>query len=325
MKTLKRFVLTVVSASLCASFACAASIPNTDNPTSALGPTLRTSFTGLLTDTSGYSFAGEVSPYQYRLSATYGWNFFVSHQFKFTGEFVQQRINYAYFAGDEHHYETQGAFGGNYMFDIYRASIYRPQFDLSAYYSYSGADSLDMTSGTFINTSGLPQNFMVMQRASGSIATGVSPGVSARFWRGNRTGIALNYDDVRYTLKYQPSYNVSGAGATLQISQLFTESFGIDAKLGVRKPFNYYQANIGWDKLPHYPNWALKLNGAYVAGKSGLPSTYNLMLAADYFLDRDCDATELDRSRNELLGWIAKPAVYMPQVLGVADQRTVIG
>lgn len=324
MKLLPRFAILAAMTSLFLPCAYATSVPNTDNPTSAVGPTLRAGFTGLLTDTSGYSFAGEVSPYQYRLSATYGWNFFISHQFKLTGEFLQQRINYAYFAGNEHHYETQGAIGGDYMVDINRTSFYQPQFDLNAYYSYSGADSLDSTGGTFTNTSGLLQSYAVTQRASGSIAAGASPGVSARFWQGNRTGIALNYDNVRYTMKYQPSFNVSGMGATLQVGQLFTDTFGIDASFGVRKPFNYYQANVGWDKLPHYPDWALKMSGAYVSGKSGLPNTYNVMLAADYFLDRNCDATEVDRLKNALMGWIAKPAVYMPQILGVADQSVVL-
>lgn len=324
MKHFSRLAIITATTFLSLPLANATAVPNTDHPTSALGPTMRLGLTGLLTDTSGYSFAGELSPFNFRASATYGWNIFTNHNLKLTGELLEQRITYGYFAGNVHHYETQGAIGADYLYDINRASIYRPEFDLHAYYSYSGADSLGTTGGTFTNLAGLPQNYIDTQRASGANATGVSPGVALRLWQGSRMGLAFNYDRVRYDMKYQVSNTVSGAGATWQLNQMFTESFGFDAAVGIRKPFNYYQANVGWDKLPHYTDWALKLGASYVSGKSGLPNTYNLMLALDYFLDRNCSATDADRMKNEWMGWVAKPAVYMPQVLSVADESVVL-
>ena len=105
----------------------------------------------------------------------------------------------------------------------------------------------------------------------------------------------------------------------------------------MRQPFNNYTANLSWTSFPDNGNWALALFGNYLIGKEALPNTWNVGLSANYLIDnrqpcginsgryhrsRDLkNEVPAPASRDNLVGWTADPAVYMPQVLAVPDQR----
>lgn len=298
-----------------------AAIPNTDHPITFLGPTLRGGFTGLLTDTSGYSFAGEAGINNLRISGSVGWDLFDVHRLKLTGEYMGQRIDYAFFNRTRDIVVNQGAVGMDYEFDINPFTRWRPQFDLSAYYENTPTSPLDTESGTFITSTGVLQTYTDTQRLAGSNAAGISPGFSIYPWPGGKAGIELNYDNVRYDMKYQSNVEAEGWGGTVRLRQLFPHRITGDLSAAVRKPFNNYEAAISWATPPCDGAWEFKLFGVYTIGKQSLPNTYNIGLSADYFMDRKEETTLTELMKQGFLNWMATPAVHMPEALTITDEK----
>lgn len=334
MKKLSMLTFAFVSTAVLVSAAYSASIPNTDNPRTFLGPTARIDFTSTMDNDSAYSVAGEAGVKNFRVGGTLGWKCGQYQRFKVSAEYLWQDITYAFFSGNTDQWVHQGAIGAAYQYDL-ADNQYRPQLDISAYGSHAPSKNLSTVTGTYMNASGTTVPFANARRIAGSNGGGAAPGLAMMPWEGGRLSVAANYDHVRYDTKYlAEDENAYGWGGTATLDQALTDSIGIGLSAAVRKPFNNYAANISWSDVPFMGSWTLALYGEYNAGKTELPDTYNVGLSADYFLDRRSEAVpaNLKGERNlkgevpmtrpvsdNLLAWTADPAVYMPQVLAIAD------
>src|SRR5579871_2752478 len=103
-------------------------------PTTFLGPTLRGSFTSPVTSETAYSFAGEAGIKNFRVSGTFAWKLDEEQRFKFTGEYLWQRITYAFFNGNTDQWVNQGAIGADYQY-VFANVMLNPEFNFEAYYS----------------------------------------------------------------------------------------------------------------------------------------------------------------------------------------------
>jgi hypothetical protein len=320
-KIIKRNLLLI--ALLCNCSLLQAAIPNTDNPTSYVGTTAKGKFSHLIGDNSAFSVLGEAGPRNYRVGATLGWQFYDNQRLKISGEFLEQDIKYAFFSGTSREWVKQGAFGAHYQYDLnhYR---YSPQFNLKAGYSHAPSKQLSFVQG-FYNRLGKTQKFIDNRRIAGSDAGFVSPGLSIMPWQTGRIGADLNYDDVKYDTNFPVYQRAHGFGGTALFTQQLGMNTELDLSAGFRTPFNMYQATIAYT-LPSRPNWTLGVDANYVDGKHYLPNTYNVGLSVRYavkeiqlnanYLDKDAP---LSRSYNPLSSWINEPAIYLPQVLAIAD------
>ena len=298
-----------------------AAIPNSGHPDTQLGPTLKASLNSLLTDNSGYSFAGELGSRNVRINGTVAARFFDRHLLKLSGEFLWQEITYAYFSGNQPNWTNQGALGATYLYDFNYYDRLHPQFSLNAYYAHSASALLAPRTGTYTTSSGVVAAFTNTRRVGGADSRGISPGFKLRVLPGTKVGMDLNYDKVRYTRKLlETGKIVDGFGASLHLDQQLTDFIfaGVDAEF--RQPFNYYDANIAWQSGPCDGPWQVKLAGVYTNGKKALPSSSDIVLSFNYFLDRQYSPLMAEREKNELLAWNVKPAVHLPEVLVVADE-----
>lgn len=317
-KSSQKIALTVTS--LLMIQAVYADIPNNEHPTAFVGPIARGSFTSLITDTSGVSFAGEGGMKNFRLSGTLGLDIFEGNQFKFTGEYLWQKDDFAFFSGTKDKWATQGALGAAYQYRFSQSVRLNPTIGVSAYYSAAPATAMGTEDGQFVNSAGVLEGFSDTQRISPSSGAGIAPGFTIQPWRGGTLGFDLNYDDVRYDMKYESDVSTEGLGGTAHFNQFLTRIISVGATAAVRKPYNNYQANITLNNMPYFGPWDFRLFGDYTIGKKTLSNTYNIGLSADYFMDRECiNTAEAEQAKNEFLSWMAKPAVYMPQVLSLAD------
>lgn len=321
-------------------------IPNSGHPTTNLGPTLRAGYTSSLTDTMAYSLAGEAGFKNFRASGTLGWKMCEGQRLKFSGEFLDQDLTYSFFSGDTDEWVYQGALGGRYEYEIPGYTFY-PLFTLSGYASYAPNKSLDTVTGTFIDRFGATQIFTDYRRIAGSVGLGLNPGFSFQPWQGGTIELVMNYDNVRYDKHTQPGENAIGLGGTINFNQTFTDALSMNLSAADRQPFNNYAATFAWSNLANNGNWIIGLFGGYTTGKNTLPSSYNYGISADYLLDcrnipmsavnydekaeRDFKgeatvptAVEAPRLNDGLLQWTAIPAVYMPQVLAVADEEVTL-
>ena len=335
MKKILSIVFTLFGALLYISTAYAS------QPTTFLGPTLRGSYTNVFTNSTAFSVAGEAGVKDYRVGGTLGWKIQDDQRLKITGEYLGQKITYNFFAGDTQQWVTQGAVGASYEHD-FSMYAFKPQFDLSGYYSHAPSKNLNAVSGTFINSGGVLQNFVDTRRIAGSNAGGVAPGVTIQPWQGAKTGVDLNYDSVSYNKHGVPSEDAKGFGGTARFNQALTKDVDLGLVAGIRQPFNNYQANLNWTKDSSAGEWIWGLGAAYTVGKNTLPGTYNVVASVSFLADQKTPAAEEARryenqknhykdeaplplpKSNDFKKWTSDPAVYMPQVLAIPDESVVI-
>lgn len=328
MKKVTSLALVLGHSILLLNSACA-TVPNIHNPTTFLGPSVRGSLTTPLADNVAYSLLGEAGLRNFRASSTLGFRLNPNHRLKFSVEYLWQEIGYAFFSGDTRQWVNQGAIGGDYQYTLWNVALV-PQFDLGAYYSHANNRSLSTTNGSFFNKLGLATSFIDARHLAGSNAGGVSPGVTVHPWVGARFGLALNYDKVNFQKNYSPNENVNGFGGTLRLSQFLTDDIVLGGRASVRQAFNDYRVFLAVTSLPYYGSWSFSLDSGYVAGKKTLPNTFNIGFNVDYYLDYCPDLPNYKGEykaeslvpvpADDFLISTSDPAVYMPQVLAMADQ-----
>lgn len=308
-------------------------LPNQDDPSTLLGPSLKGSYTSPLTENTAYSLLGELGFKNIRIGGTLGLRLAINQRLKFSAEYLWQEITYSYFSGNSDQWVNQGAIGVGYQYDFlgYR---FDPSFDVDAYLSHAPSKSLNTITGNYVNKRGNSRSFINQRRVAGSNAAGIAPGISFSPWIGGRAGFDFNYDYVAYDNKFVSDQDAKGLGATAHLTHFFTDYFFIDLSAAVRQPFNYYTAKVGWINIPYYGGaWTLGFDGAYAVGKEGLPNTWNIGLTFDYLLQQcpvhiplnlkgDYKGEAVPMPINDhFLPWTAKPAVYMPQVLAIVDEN----
>lgn len=349
----------ILLTAFCMTAATATSIPNNaHNPSTFLGPTVRLGVTKLVTDDTAFSVAGEAGLRNLRLGGTFGWEFDYNQRIKASAEVLRQKITYSFFSGRESPWLNQTAVGLDYQYDFRNYEPFNTLFDLSGYYSHAPSTVLGVDTGTYIPAgSSTPIPFYDVKRIAGSHAAGVSPGITIATLEGTRVGAEINYDNVHYDTKYRSGENGIGWGGTVKLNQAITQDISVGAQAAVRAPFNNYQADIALDNVDFYGTWVFKLFGAYTIGKNSLPTTYNVGLGADYLIDAKNNCGGCSRSEpmqdfkgeknqrpykdfkgykdytpcdppemvdKDFLSWISVPAVYLPQVLAIAEDGMCI-
>lgn len=314
----------------------AGSFPNYYNPRTFVGPTLQLNYGGWITNNSAYNVLGEIGVRDYRINLTGGYEFSDAQRLKLTAEYLAQEITYSFWTGNENRWMKQFAAGADYQFDI--SQYYPVIFDVNAYYSHAPNKTLSVYTGNVI-VDGIHTPFLLNRHIAGSTAGGISPGFDWMIWEGGSIGLTLNYDDVHYDTRYIDSRKAVGFGGTIRAQQQITDVIQLRLAAGIRKPFNVYQANVDWNNLYWNGRWGLGIFGDYVAGKQGLESTYNAGVSVNYFADRMMCVSappanlkgEIDYknegpmslvpTHQNFLNWVNDPAVYMPQVLAIVDQK----
>lgn len=92
-----------------------------------------------------FSFMGEVGERNFRGSGTYGVNFTPCQRFKFSGEFLTQKLKYSFLSGDTKRWVSQYALGGQYQYQIQQDRKI-PFQSIDAGISYAHAFDKDLSS-----------------------------------------------------------------------------------------------------------------------------------------------------------------------------------
>jgi hypothetical protein len=320
-------ILTLISL-LSLSFFTHADIPNHDDPTSYVGTTFRANYSNLITPSTAFSLLGEGGPRNIRFNGTLGWLFSETQMAKISGEFLRQNINYSFYSGNSREWVNQGAVGAFYQRNFYQYR-FLPQFTLQGGYSSAASKDLTPIFGVYPNPYLINAYSINYRRIAGSDAGYVSPGVSVASWIGARAGVDLNYDYVHYRKDYLPNDNATGFGGTVYLNQQITNYLDAGVSAGFRQPFNVYKGRVSYRVLP---NWTLGTDVIYVNGKHSLPNTYNVGLTASFIPATPPVITKellkeplLEPSPNPLARWVSVPAIYVPQVLAVADEAVSVG
>lgn len=288
-----------------------------------LGPTLSGTLASSMTDRTAYSFLGEAGGKNFRVGGTIGWDSLSDQRLKFSAEYLWQKIRYDFVTGGTDQWVNQGAVGAVYQYDL-AYQDFHPQFNIAAYLSHAPNKNLNNKTFT-IPTSLGTASATDFRRIAGSNAGGISPGLIFDIWRGGKVELDYNYDKVKYDTKYRSNQDAIGSGGTISLSQLFSDTISGEVSAGIRQPFNLYQASLNWID-PNNRNLSIGLSADYTAGKTALPSTYNVFLNINYLMGAAASPyTSLARADHmNAAAWVSKPAVHMSQVLAIADERIIV-
>lgn len=308
-----------------------ATIPNTSDPNTFLGPTLRGSFTSSIGNESAFSIAGEAGLRSGRISGTLAWKIGDYQRFKATAEYLWQHIEFGFFPANAEAWGQGENAGVEYQYDT-SYPFFHPQIGFNAYISNSPVKIFGIEQGTFTNAQGVMQNFVVNRRATGARAYAVGPVMTVDLWPNSKLRGEVNYEVVGYDNDWPVNQNAKGFGFTGNLQQLIAETVAAGVVVAIRQPFNSYAANITWVNIPQLRNLTVSAYGEYTVGKHTLPDTYNMGLAVNFFLDRRTEIVDIAANNvpitrpvvDNLLAFTSLPAVYMPVVLSVADQDVTI-
>lgn len=95
----------------------------------------------------------------------------------------------------------------------------------------------------------------------------------------------------------------------------------MDGSAALRSPFNFYRAEVNWAKPLSTSELSVGVFSNYISGKQTLPSTSLVGLILSYMIDVPTSVSPRisDVKSNSFTAWVSDPAVYMPQVLAIAD------
>lgn len=270
------------------------------------------------------SALGEYGTDMYRFGATAGFAFFDKNLFKVSAERLSEVLPFTYDSGDINERVGQNALGARYEYAINKG--FWQNVDLGGYYAKAENKDLDPVLMTLDGVDSI--NY---RRIAGG--TSKSLDVSSDFDVTKYTAINghVYYDQVTYDKIYDPenSSDAKGVGFSVGLNQLIGQHFIAGGDASIRKIYDTYSANISWlppglSKL----GFEISLLAEHLVPHNDTPHSNSIGLKVNfspYTINAKNAYYQLPGKHtvDDLSIWTSKPAVYMQQVMAVADQKTV--
>lgn len=172
---------------------------------------------------------------------------------------------------------------------------------------------------------------------AGSKAYAFSAGFTSLAWNGACVSASALYDHVEYRFKFEDHKIVNGFGGTVFYKQELCPCIDFVVKGEFRKPYDYYEGRLQWDLFLDHFDMTFGLYGGHTIGKHGLPNS----TVAGFEMGFDFGITNFSGSASsglcsdnsnpyfggfagqnpQILHWTAAPAVYIPEVMALPEQR----
>jgi hypothetical protein len=268
------------------------------------------------------AFFTELAPRNFRGSATYGNYFAQKHRFKITGEYLVQKLGFDFESGDQKKWVSQLVFGGEYQYLIHH-SVFQ-SFELGSAYVHAF--------NRHLNTRSTPHG-TIERRIAGSNGSLSYMGTTVKLWNCAFLSAALNYDWVHFNRHYKEDKLSNGFGGSAGFVQRFARDFALNLDAEFRHPFNSYRGLLIWNHDFSSCNLDLGIFGNLTHGHDGVRriATVGLQLGISFGTkSKACSwSTEMPSHRKDchnkefcdLSQWVSTPAVYVPIVLAIADEK----
>lgn len=275
------------------------------------------------------SVMGELGEKNYRGSMTYARAIDACQRIKLSGEYLAQKLDYDFSSGHAKRWVSQVGVGSAYQY-VLRHSVFQ---SIDADLGYAHAFNRHLRTKHPVHHG---RETIVKRRIAGSDSIFSYLGTTLELWRCGYLSFGANYDSVAYHRTIQHKTHARGIGGTLIFSQQFAKNFNVAVESQLRQPFFFYQALINWSH--RFSDWEVTcgLYGNYTDGRHHLPNVATVGVQLGFkFGGRavDCcrkaaSSTPPQNCRTErfcdLANWASEPAIYVPVVLAIADQKTEI-
>jgi len=284
---------------------------------SSLGPIVQFTTSSLLCDTDyAFGLIGEVGARNYRVNGTLGYEYCDAHLFKVGAEILNQRLKYDWDISDHKRWVHQYSVGAEYSY-LFNEWCFT-SLDLGA--NASRAGSRWVQEFEF-------RPFEITNRIAGSDSYELVAGGTLSPWDCAEMSVAAVYDNVRYDIhgnnSLQPHHrrHVKGLGVSATFRQMFADCFNFEVTGEWRRPFDAVRGMIGWEGNTGWGNLGLGVFAAWTKGKSHLPDSnvWGLQIALDFGCCNPVPVDPCSGPGRSLLAWVRNPAVYVPEVLAIAD------
>ena len=294
-----------------------------NQPTAVTGPSVRLVIAPKqMTSQTGLALMGEIGEKVARVNGTVGYQIGKCQRLKMSVDFLNQKLRYDFNQNVSQCWVRQVAAGAIYKYllnDNWVDSV-----DLGGWYSNAPScegSALTIVTGTTQQT--FRRTIAGSEGWHGSLGTTLFP------WSCATVGISAVYDHVEYDKKTGRNKTVSGAGFTIDFNQRLFHRLDLNLKGDWLQPYLYAGGSLNWTVPCAYGDAIVGLYGGYTQGRHGLANnaSYGLQLnmafgntacVAPFY--KKCCVRDKTRPRQDLLEWIADPAVMMPIVLAIADE-----
>lgn len=293
-------------------------------PTAMTGPNFRFVLAPAgLTARTGYSLMGEAGENTVRINGTIGCQLDPNQRLKLSVDQLYQKLSYQFNSGKIHRWVNQIAGGGSYQYFLNDYLL--DSIDIGGWYSNSRSRKLP----PLLISSGETTSSTIFRNIAGAEAWHASLGTTILPWYGATFGLEATYDHVEYKTEAKSHQLVAGAGFTFNLNQRLCDELDLNIRGDWLKPYQHIGGSMQWKFPSSYGNVLVGIYGDYTHGTNGLPNctSFGLQLImafgnssyASPFYTTYC-IKDKTRPRQDLLEWIADPAVLMPIVLSKADE-----
>lgn len=266
-----------------------------------------------------YCISAEAGRRNYRGSGTLAYSLGEWGLVKVTAEYLTQKLGYAFSNGIAHRYVDQVAAGAAYRKDLCVSWI---PFLEAIQGSVYGSHAFNRSVGHF-TCPGFSESFD--RRIAGSHAVSGTFGATCIPWESGRLQLQTTYDYISFDRKFRHHKVKSGFGSIFSITQCVTRDLDLELDVEFRKPYSYYIGSLNW-RVP-YGNWrglAVGAFASYTQGRYGVPNNTCAGIQLSYVFGNggwsDCLDYDWSCFTCGLTEWVSDPAMYVPEVLAIADQ-----
>ena len=262
----------------------------------------------MFNDTSGASVLFEAGRQNYRANGTVGYAFNDDCLGKVTGEYLTQKLGFSFCSVHEHHWVNQGAIGVA-MLNYYKDSPIEWGF------SYSHSDKKNL-SETVVPR----QNVICEKKIAGSDGVRLFCGSDISLFDSSVLTGKIVYDYLKFNRTFQENKVVQGFGLNVAFDQYILNAAKLHLGFDWEAPFIAYDVAISTQFyfLDRFIDMAVY--GRRVYGQKSIPSSSRIGIEIGINLESLWTGKPL-RCRDDLSIWLSKPAVYIPQVLVMKDQK----
>jgi hypothetical protein len=294
-------------------------------PSTTMGPNARLIIAPRqLTSQTAFAIMGEVGEKMARVNATLGYQIGMRQRLKLSVDQLCQKLKYDFYNGSKEAWVQQIAGGASYK--CFLDDCFFDSVDAGGWYSNAPSRRLSSFVLQEETTARLFE-----RRIAGGEAWHAYLGTTVFPWSCASLSIAAVYDHVDYHKKTVKDKTVDGMGFSVDFSQRIFDGVDFNLRGDILQPYQHVGGALNWTVATCYGDVVTGIYGDYTHGRKGLPNNtifgvqINLAFGDGGQLPsfyKDCCARDSSRPRQDLLEWIADPAVMMPIVLAIADQCT---
>lgn len=263
----------------------------------------------------------------FRANGTYGYALNDKNRIKITGEYLTEALDFDYLSGDTRQWVQQGAMGAAYQYWLGGSTF--KSLQIGGYYSQ--AANKELSDKTVILDNGT--SLLDQRRIAGGNDMHTTAETALSLWSHSLLTLGVDYDQVHYDTQYEihDDSNAQGVGGHAELQQLLTSSTQLDLQSSVSPLFSNYGGSLNWIWTSQKRTaWAAGFNSTYTADYTTQRHFWVNGVNVNVVWDAPHEGTEVARysdpdvAAQDLSTWSAKPAVRMPDVLAISDERIIL-